>query len=244
MKEEKSESLKACPPDLSYNSDPTPNKNLSPEDVARAQRLKKLHGTFFKSSCRPFYDESGKPEDAEASALQNAFWAYIVRNVPARFRQGIRTGDVFDFMARFTDTYLIRRTIDIRSTRREWWSLQIQKNESLSSLFDRFDKIKAQLADGIDLSDAELRSSVMDGIAYYIKDGPHGISYHASPFMRAVASIRDEENLLKAPFSYPALRSRLLITGHKVLPMVTIPLMQTCFPLLSMLIMMTVMRKS
>jgi hypothetical protein len=107
-------------------------------------------------------------------------------------------------MARFTDTYLIRRTIDIRSTRREWWSLQIQKNESLSSLFDRFDKIKAQLADdGIDLSDAELRSSVMDGVAYYIKDGPHGISYHASPFMRAVASIRDEENLLQGPIFLP-----------------------------------------
>ena len=66
-----------------------------------------------------YIDETGKPEDAEASALRNAFWAYIVRNVPPRFRQGIRTGDVFDFMARFTDTYLIRRTIDIRSTRRE-----------------------------------------------------------------------------------------------------------------------------
>ena len=204
MKEEKSESLKACPHDLSYGPDPALDKNLSPEEVARAQRLRKMHGTFFKSACRPFYDNTGKPEDAETSALRNAFWAYIVRNVPPRFRQGIRTGDVFDFMARFTDTYLIRRTIDIRSTRREWWSLQIRKNESLSSLFDRFDKIKAQLADdGIDLSDADLRSSLMDGIAYYIKMGPQGVSYHASPFMRAVSSIRDEENLLKTPFSYP-----------------------------------------
>ena len=43
IKEEKSESRKACPSDLSYNLDPKPNKNLSPEDEARAQRLKKLH---------------------------------------------------------------------------------------------------------------------------------------------------------------------------------------------------------
>ena len=148
IKEEKSESLKARPADLSYKLGSAPDKKLSPQAEARAQRIANL----------------------------NPNW-----------------------------------TIDARSTRLEWWSLQITKNESLSSLFDRFDKIKAQLADdGIDISDAELRSSVMDSVAYYITGGPHGIAYNASPFMRAVASIRDEENLLKAPFSYPALRSRLL----------------------------------
>ena len=50
MKEEKSVSLKACPYDLSYGPDPALDKNLSPEEVARAQRLQKMHGTFFKSA--------------------------------------------------------------------------------------------------------------------------------------------------------------------------------------------------